>query len=162
MSPALQSHIAAGLYKSRTKNRRRHSAARASFRRVTLATITAATLTLATLAVSTLDRWTAESTDRSLAAVARWTTTGQGPLLVRDLENVPTQLNAATRQRWSQRLAAQAHADRVNDWQADEDDIAAADARLMEFVRGTASHVDEADLEIASPSIRARAFEKLD
>lgn len=161
MSPALQSHIAAGLYKSR-RNRRRHSAARAAFRRVTLATLAAGALTLAALAASALDRWSAESTDRSVANVARWTTTGAGPLLVRDLENVPAQLNAATWNLWSKRLAAQAHADRVNDWQADEDDIAAADARLMEFIRGTAYHVDEADLEIASPAIRARAFEKLD
>ena len=150
MSPALISATTSARFRTRP-NRRRHSAARASLRRVTLATLAAATLTLAALTASALDRWTAESTDASVAAVARWTVTGAGPLLVRDLENVPAQLNRATWSLWSARLA-----------QADEDDIAAADARLMEFIRGTESHVDEADLEIASPAIRARAFEKLD
>lgn len=51
---------------------------------------------------------------------------------------------------------------RISDTGADEDDIAAADARLSEFLAGYASHVSEEDLEIGSPAIVARAFEKLD
>jgi hypothetical protein len=51
---------------------------------------------------------------------------------------------------------------RIADSGADEDDIAAADERLMEFIRGTASGVDEQDLQIGTPAIVERAYLRLD
>ena len=45
---------------------------------------------------------------------------------------------------------------------ADYDDIFAADTRLLEFLRGTSSHVDEQDLEIGSTDLVDRVHAKLD
>ncbi len=147
MSPALQSHIAAGLFKSRnmTRNRKRHTATRASLRRIaTAAALAAAALAAAAAWTATgaaYARWTDEATAKAAGYILHGT-----PCTLGEIDAAPRAVRDAAWQTWTARMSASVRT------YTQRDRNPAASARVRDFATGRTDTVDEADLMDASPA----------
>lgn len=132
-------------------NRRKYTAARQSAARIMTAALWAGAATLAAIAVSTMSAASARWTDESTAKAAGFLTHGTACTLG-DLQHAPRDLRDAVWSQWSRDFLKD-HKAAAPRRSAQE---TAASARVLDFARGYADTVDEADLMDASPAaIRA-------
>lgn len=144
MSPALIAATTPARLRPMTRNRRRHTTARASLHRIATTAALAAAAALAaigwTACAAASARWTDDATAKAVGYIVHGTACTLG-----EIDAAPASVRDAAWQTWTARAVAAASA-------PSRDRNPAASARVLDFARGYADTVDEEDLLNASLS----------